>query len=76
MREPLEMVTVSFMQHVVQFRKKNTCFVTKLLFEMLEKVLVGFSALRAPTVGPYLFQVAHLGLKFGSKELLQYETLI
>ena len=51
MREPLEMVTTSLMQNMVQIRKKNTYFVTKLLFIFGEKVLLGLSALRAPTVG-------------------------
>ena len=32
MREPVEMVTASLMQNVVQIRQKNTCFTTKLLF--------------------------------------------
>ena len=52
MREPLEMVTAPPMLKMVQTRKKNIHFVTKLLLEMLEKVLLGHSALRAPTVGP------------------------
>ena len=51
MREPLEIVTVSLMQDMVQSRKKNIYFVTKLLFEILEKVILGLSPLRAPTVG-------------------------
>ena len=33
MREPSEMVTVSRMQNMVDIRKKNTCFVTILLFK-------------------------------------------
>jgi hypothetical protein len=33
MREPLEMITVLRMQNMVEIRKKNTCFVTKSLFE-------------------------------------------
>ena len=33
MREPLEMITVSRMQNMVEIRKKNTCFVTKSLFK-------------------------------------------
>ena len=52
MREPLGMVKASLMQNMVETRKKNTCFVNKLLFKILEKVLLGLSALRAPTVGP------------------------
>ena len=46
MRIPLEMYTVSRMQHMVQFHKKNIYFVTNL------KVVLGLSALRAPAVGP------------------------
>ena len=52
MREPLEMFTASLMQNMVQIRKKNMYFATKLLFGILEKVLLGLSASRAPTVGP------------------------
>ena len=52
MREPLEMVTASRLQNMVEFRKKNTCFVTMLLFRNFEKVLLGLWALRSPTVGP------------------------
>ena len=51
MREPLEMITVSRMQNMVEIRKKNTCFVTNYFFEIFEKVLLGLSAFRAPTIG-------------------------
>ena len=52
MREPLEMVTASRMQNMVQIRKENIYSVTISFFEILEEVLLGLSALRAPTVGP------------------------
>jgi hypothetical protein len=52
MREPLEMITVLRMHNMVEIRKKNTCFVTKSLLKNNLKVLLGLSALRAPTVGP------------------------
>ena len=39
MREPLEMVTVLVMQNMVQIRKTNSYFVTKLLKKRMEKVL-------------------------------------
>ena len=50
MREPFEMVTALLMQNMVQLRKENTYFVTNLFLEILEAVLLGLSALRAPTV--------------------------
>ena len=54
MREPLEMYTASRMQHMVHTRKNNAYFATNLLFQFCrENVLLGLSALRAPTVGPY-----------------------
>ena len=54
MREALEMVTASLMQNMVQIQKKNDYFETKFFFiEILEKVILGLSALRAPTVGPF-----------------------
>ena len=47
----------SLMQNMEQIRKKNTYFVTKLLFKTFGKCFFvwggGLSALRAPTVGPY-----------------------
>ena len=46
-------VTASLMQNMVQIHKKNTYSATKIFFEVLEKVLLGLSVLRAPTVGPY-----------------------
>ena len=36
MREPSEMVTASRMQNMVEIRKKNTYFVTILLFRILK----------------------------------------
>ena len=51
MREPLEMVTASLMQIMVQICKKNIHFVTKLIFQNVGKVLLGLSASRSPTVG-------------------------
>ena len=44
-REPLEMVTASLMQNMVQIRKKNSYFVTILFFLILRKSY--FGALRA-----------------------------
>jgi hypothetical protein len=41
MREPSEMITVSRMQNMVDIRKKNTCFVTILLFQFLGKSSFG-----------------------------------
>ena len=59
MRESLEMYTASRMQHMVQIRKKNIYFVTNLPFcFFFEKVPLGLSALRAPTVWPLLPSVA------------------
>ena len=54
MREPLEMVTASLMQNMVQIRTKNKYFVTKSYFLIFGKVLLGLSTLRAPTVGPFV----------------------
>jgi hypothetical protein len=42
MREPLEMVTASRMQNMVEIHKKNICFVTKLFFEIFEKFFWGY----------------------------------
>ena len=54
MRETLEMVTASSMQNMVQVRKKKQLFRDQNNFQtFLERVLLGLSALRAPTVGPY-----------------------
>ena len=54
MRGPLEMVTASFMQNMVQIREIYFYFMTNfVLLEFLEKVFLGLSALRAPTVGPF-----------------------
>ena len=52
MREPLEMVTASRMQNMMEIYKKNICFVT-IFFQFWKTVLLGLSALRAPTVGPF-----------------------
>ena len=41
MRAQLEMVTASLMQNMVQIRKNNTYFVTKLLFKKCWKKLFG-----------------------------------
>ena len=57
MREPLEMVAASLTQNRMRNRKKNAYFMTKLIFEIVEKVLWGLSALRAPTVGPYTYLI-------------------
>ena len=54
MREQLEIVIASRMQNIVHIRKKNIYSVTKLLFRIWEKVLLGLSELRAPTVGPFI----------------------
>ena len=51
MREPLEMATAPHMQNIVEIRKNNTYFVTKLFWGFFEKVLLGLSALRAPHGG-------------------------
>jgi len=53
MWEPLEMVTASLMQDMVQIRGENIYLVTKLLCYFLEQVLLGLSALRAPRWGHY-----------------------
>ena len=57
MRECEEMVTASRMQNMVQIHKKNVYFVTRkcfLLF-LLFLLLLGLSASRAPSEGPYCF---------------------
>jgi hypothetical protein len=53
MRKTLEMITVLRMQNMREIHKNNMCFVTKSFFEFSENILLGLSALRAPTVGPY-----------------------
>ena len=53
MRKTLETYVASRIQ-MVQIRKRNGYFVTDLLFVFVEQVLWGISALRAPTVGPYV----------------------
>ena len=53
MRETLETVTASLMQNMVQIRKEKNLFRDKIDF-LMEKVLLGPSALRAPTVGPLI----------------------
>ena len=65
MREPLEIVTASRMQNMVEIRKKNTCFVTILHFRFFEKVLLGLSAFRAPTVGLLYMDIYPAVLSFG-----------
>ena len=48
MREPLEMVTASLMQNMVQIRKENIYFVTKLLFESFGKRYLGALGVESP----------------------------
>ena len=50
MREPLEMLTVSRMQNMVQNRKKAPLFRDRFFFVSL---LLGHSASRAPAEGPF-----------------------
>jgi hypothetical protein len=57
--KPLEMITVSRMQNMVEIRKKKTYFATKSLKKKKE-VLLGLSALRAPTVGPFKSSLNHV----------------
>ena len=54
MRKPLEMYVASRMQNMVQIRAQNACFATKLHIFVFAIILLGFSALRAPTVGPFV----------------------
>ena len=56
MRETLEMVTVSLLQNMVQFRKKNIYFATKLFFEILGKVLLGSLGDESPHGGAIWFE--------------------
>ena len=51
MREPLEMVTVSRMQKMVEIRKKNTYFVTILLFLKFWKKFSGALGVESPHGG-------------------------
>ena len=48
MREPLEMVTASRMQNMVEIRKKNTCFVAILLFRNVWKSSFGALCVESP----------------------------
>ena len=51
MREPLEMVTASLMQNMVQIRKKNIHFVTKLCFRNFGKSYFGALGVESPHGG-------------------------
>ena len=53
MREALEMVKALRMQNMMQIRKKNAYFVTNLLFELFEKVLLRLSALIGGAIDKY-----------------------
>ena len=48
MREPLEMITASRMQNIVQIRKKSTYFVTKLFFGSFGKSSFGALGVESP----------------------------
>ena len=52
MREPLEMVTSSLMQNMMQIRKKNIYFLTKLLLKKFGKSSFEALGAESPTVGP------------------------
>ena len=52
MRETLEMVTASRMLNMVEIRKKNTCFVTILLFRIVLKSSFGALGVESPHGGP------------------------
>ena len=61
MRKPLEMYVDLRMQNMVQIRKKkNSHFVTNLLFEIFGRLPLGLSALRAPHGGAMLLLLAAL----------------
>ena len=51
MREALEMVTASRMQNMVQVRKKNVYFMTKILLELYEKSSFGAIGVESPHGG-------------------------
>ena len=51
MREPLEAVTASLMQNMVQIRKKNNYFMAILLFVILGKSSFGALGVESPHVG-------------------------
>ena len=54
MRKTLEMITVLRMQNMVEIRKKKQLFRDQIIFlKINKKVLLGLSALKAPTVGPF-----------------------
>ena len=54
MREPLEMVTASLMEYIVQIRKKNIYFVTKLFFQSFGKSSFGAFGVESPHGGAIL----------------------
>ena len=51
MREPLEIVTASRIQNMVEIRKKNTYFVTKLLFRIFGNSSFGALGVESPHGG-------------------------
>ena len=51
MWEPLEMATASRMQDMVEIRKKNKCFVTKLFFDFFGKSSFGALGVESPHGG-------------------------
>ena len=54
MRKLSGMYIASRMQNMVQIRARNACIATKILFDLfVAAILLGRSALRAPTVGPW-----------------------
>ena len=53
MREPLEMVTASLMQNIVQIRKKKHLFRDQFIFLKVGKSSVGALGVESPTVGPF-----------------------
>ena len=64
MREPLEMLRASLMQNMVQIRKKNTYFVTKLLFINFGNSSLGHLGVESPHGGAMvvvLWKHGHMG---------------
>ena len=61
MREPLEIVTASRMQNMVEIRKKNTCFVTKLFWGILGKSSFGALGVQSPNGGAINHKKVQLG---------------
>ena len=57
MREPWEMVTASRMQNMVQIRKKNSYFVTKLLFLKIGKSYFGALGVESPHGGGHVLTI-------------------